>query len=218
MEQEQAVPANALTGAADWRTPALGELAMKLADGADPDAIVLVEGASDQNALEALAERRGRNLVAEGVLIVPMGGATTIGHYLDLVGPAGFDVKLAGLCDVGEEGDFRRGLERSGVGSNLDRPAMEDLGFFVCVADLEDELIRALGTDRVEAVIEAQGETGTFRLMQKQPAQRERARDAQLRRFMGTRAGRKVHYARLLVEAVDLASIPRPLDGVLASV
>jgi hypothetical protein len=59
---------------------------------------------------------------------------------------------------------------------------------------------------------------GTFRLMQKQPAQRERARDAQLRRFMGTRAGRKVHYARLLVEAVDLASIPRPLDGVLASV
>ncbi|MEX0863661.1 MAG: TOPRIM nucleotidyl transferase/hydrolase domain-containing protein [Acidimicrobiia bacterium] len=191
---------------------------MKLADAADPDAIVLVEGASDQNALEALAERRGRNLEAEGVLIVPMGGATTIGHYLDLLGPSGFDVKLAGLCDVGEEGDFRRGLERSGVGSDLDRPAMEDLGFFVCVADLEDELIRALGTDRVEAVIEAQGEMGTFRLMQKQPAQRERARDAQLRRFMGTRAGRKVHYARLLVEAVDLASIPRPLDGVLASV
>jgi hypothetical protein len=218
MEQEQAVPANALSRAADWRTPALRELAMMLAAGADPDAIVLVEGASDQNALEALAQRRGRNLEAEGVLIVPMGGATAIGHYLDLVGPAGLGVKLAGLCDVGEEGDFRRGLERSGVGSNLDRPAMEDLGFFVCVADLEDELIRALGADRVEAVIEAQGETGTFRLMQKQPAQRERARDAQLRRFMGTRAGRKVHYARLLVEALDLASIPRPLDGVLASV
>ena len=41
-------------------------------------AVVFVEGASDQVALETLAARRGRRLHAEGVSIVPIGGATTI--------------------------------------------------------------------------------------------------------------------------------------------
>ena len=106
---------------------------------------VLVEGVSDQLALEALARRRGRNLEAEGVSIVPMGGATNIGTYLDRFGPRGLDLKVAGLCDEREEGDFRRGLERAGLGFNLTRADMERLGFFLCIADLEDELIRALG-------------------------------------------------------------------------
>ena len=35
---------------------------------------------------------------------------------------------------------------------------MESLGFYVCVADLEDELIRSLGRESVEEVIEAHGE------------------------------------------------------------
>lgn len=204
--------------AGSLRTPALAELARRLAAGDRPGAVVLVEGLSDQNALEALAERRARDLDAEGVLIVPMGGATTIGHYLDLLGPGGFDVRLAGLCDVGEEGDFRRGLERVGIGTGFDRAAMEALGFFVCVADLEDELIRAAGADGVMAVIEAQGEMGTFDLMRRQPAQRERPIEAQLRRFMGTRSGRKIAYGRLLIESLDLDRTPRPLDAVLAAV
>src|SRR2546421_6615473 len=104
---------------------------------------VLVEGISDQLALEALAQRRGRNLEAEGISIVPMGGATNIGSFLDLFGPQGFDVRLAGLCDAAEEGDFRRGLERAGLGSNLTPADMEPLGFYVCVAEPEDELIRS---------------------------------------------------------------------------
>ena len=41
-------------------------------------AVVLVEGVSDQRALEALAERRGRNLEAERVAIVPIGGLLMI--------------------------------------------------------------------------------------------------------------------------------------------
>ena len=53
--------------------------------------VVLVEGISDQLALEALAARRGRNLEAEGISIVPMGGATNIGSFLDLFGPQGFE-------------------------------------------------------------------------------------------------------------------------------
>jgi predicted ATP-dependent endonuclease of OLD family len=38
--------------------------------------VVLVEGISDQFALEALAERGGRDLHADGISIAPMGGAT----------------------------------------------------------------------------------------------------------------------------------------------
>ena len=37
-------------------------------------AVVLVEGISDKVALEALAARRGRDLVAENVAVVPIGG------------------------------------------------------------------------------------------------------------------------------------------------
>ena len=180
--------------------------------------VVLVEGISDQLALEALAARRSRNLEAEGISIVPMGGATNIGSFLDLFGPQGFDVRLAGLCDAAEEGDFRRGLERAGLGSNLTRADMERLGFYVCVADLEDELIRSLGAASVEQIVDTQGELGSFRTFQKQPAQQGRSNEAQLRRFMGTRGGRKIQYAPLLVDAVDLTQVPRPLDRVLAHV
>jgi hypothetical protein len=70
----------------------------------------------------------------------------------------------------------------------------------------------------VEQVIAGQGELGSFRTFQKQPAQQGRTIEAQLRRFMGTRAGRKMKYARLLVDALDLARVPRPLDRVLAHV
>jgi hypothetical protein len=180
--------------------------------------VVLVEGVSDQRALEALARRRGRNLDAEGIAIVPMGGATNIGSFLDLFGPQGFDVRLAGLCDAGEVDDFRRGLERAGLGSNLTRADMESLDFYVCVEDLEDELIRSLSATAVEQVIAAQGELGSFRTFQKQPAWRGRTPEEQLRRFFGTHSGRKIQSAAVLVDALDLTRVPRPLDRVLAHV
>jgi hypothetical protein len=180
--------------------------------------VVLVEGVSDQLAVEALAARRGRNLPAERIAIVPMGGATNIGSFLDRFGPRGLDVRLAGLCDAAEERDFQRGLERAGLGANLSRHEMEDLGFYVCVADLEDELIRALGTAAVERIIDGQGELESFRTFQRQPAWRGRTTEARLRRFLGTHSGRKIQTAALLVSALDLSRVPRPLDGVLAHV
>jgi hypothetical protein len=188
------------------------------ARNAPPAAVVLVEGSSDQAALEAIAERRGRDLAAEGISVVSMGGARSIGGFLDRFGPRGLDVRLAGLCDLREEGEFRRGLERAGLGSNLGRAEMEALGFYVCVVDLEDELIRSLGAVAVERVVETQGELASFRTLQRQPAQRGRSAEEQLRRFLGTRSGRKLLYARLLVGALDLADVPRPLDRVLAHV
>ena len=168
--------------------------------------------------METLAERRGRDLEEEGVSIVPIGGAQAIGASLERYGPQGLDVKLAGLCDAGEERDFQRGLERAGLGSGLTRAGMEALGFFVCEADLEDELIHALGADAVEAIADAQGELGAFRTLQKQPAWRGRPTEEQLRRWLGSGARRKIRYARLLVEALELDQVPRPLTLVLAHV
>lgn len=191
------------------------EQRIRLASAVDSRAVILVEGMSDQNAMRTLAQRLGRDLATEGVSVLPMGGATTIGHFLILLGPQGRNVELAGLCDQGEESDFRYALERVGLGSDLDRDGMEQLGFFVCVEDLEDELIRALGPVTVQRIIESEGEMATFRRFQAQPAQRGRPIDRQLRRFMGTRSGRKIRYGGLLVEALDLDRVPRPLAGVL---
>lgn len=175
--------------------------------------VILVEGDSDRAALESLAGRTGHDLVAEGVAVLPMGGATNIGRFLDRYGPRGADVGLAGLCDAREERDFARALERAGFGSDLAREDLERLGFFVCVEDLEDELIRAVGAERLVAIIGEQGEMGRFRRMQRQPAQRDRSLHAHLRVFLGNR---KVRYGRLLVESLDLDRAPPPLEALLS--
>jgi hypothetical protein len=181
-------------------------------------AVVLVEGISDQIAVETLAARRGRNLAAEGVAVIPIGGAQAIGRFLDRFGPRGLDVALAGLCDAGEEREFQRGLDRAGLGSGLGRAELESLGFYVCEADLEDELIRAVGPDAVEDLLAAKGDLSPFRTLQLQPVWQGRSTHEQLRRFMGSGGRRKLRYARFLVEAVDLSRVPRPLDMVLARV
>lgn len=148
-----------------------------------------------------------------------MGGAHSVAGYVnDLHRRHGPDIRLAGLCDEGEEAAFANGLEAAGVGTGLIREDRESLGFFVCVADLEDELIRSLGTDAVLAVMEAAGELGKFRVFQNQPEWRDGDLVAQLRRFIGIRSGRKIRYGRLLVEALDLARVPHPLNGVLDAV
>jgi hypothetical protein len=180
--------------------------------------VVLVEGTSDKLAVKTLAERRGRDLEAERISIVPIGGAQAIGRFITQFGPQGLDLKLAGLCDAAEERNFQRGLERAGLGSHLTRADLERLGFYVCVADLEDELIRALGAASVEQVVDAQGDLGSFRTLQKQPEWRGRTTEDQLRRFMGSGGRRKIRYAQLLVDALDLTQVPRPLDRVLAHV
>jgi len=180
---------------------------------------VLVEGISDQIAVETLAARLGRNLKGEGVSVEPMGGAHAIGHFLTRFGPLGANLRLAGLYDVGEERVVQRALEQAGFGPGfpLTREDMEGLGFYVCVMDLEDELIRALGAASVEAVVDAQGELDSFRTLQKQPAWRGQRIEAQLRRFLGN-ASRKIQYAHLLVNVLDPAHVPRPLQLVLAHV
>src|SRR3954471_21131566 len=126
--------------------------------------VILVEGLSDREAVEALAERLGRDLAVEGVTVVPIGGPQAIGRALARLPGA----RLAGLCDAGEERDFRRALERAGLGEELDRAGMEALGCFVCDGDLEDELVRVLGVAAMEDILDARGILGSFRTYQKQ--------------------------------------------------
>ncbi|HSC74367.1 MAG TPA: TOPRIM nucleotidyl transferase/hydrolase domain-containing protein [Gaiellaceae bacterium] len=157
-----------------------------------PSTIVFVEGASDRAALLKLAERRGRDLGAEGVHVVAIGGAHALPRFLVSVPGA----KLVGLCDAGEARQFTRALEH----------------VYVCDPDLEDELIRAVGPQRLQEIIDAQGELHSFRTLQKQPAQRARTIEQQLRVFLGNR---KIRYAELLVGELDLTNVPRPLDELL---
>ncbi|MCX4524153.1 MULTISPECIES: TOPRIM nucleotidyl transferase/hydrolase domain-containing protein [unclassified Streptomyces] len=169
---------------------------------------VLLEGLSDLAAVDALAARRGRDLAAEGVCVVRMGGAMNIGRYAALLGPPGLGLRLTGLCDAGERGHYDRGLERAGA---------PRLGFFVCAADLEDELIRALGTAGVEEIIRGEGDLRAWQTFLHQPAHRGRSRQQQLRRFLGTKKGRKIRYGRLLAEALGPGRVPAPLDDLFTA-
>jgi hypothetical protein len=203
---------------------------MQLRTGVEVRGVVLVEGLSDRSAIETLAERRGHALDAEGIVVVAMGGASNIGRFLNRFGPPGLDLRLAGLYDEAEVGYFRRGLERAGLlprfeqsrselaRSGVSRAEMEALGFFVCVTDLEDELIRALGVDAVLRILAAERELAAFRTLQKQPAHLDHSPEDQVHRFLGTRSGRKIRYGRLLVEALDPDRVPAPLDQALEHV
>jgi hypothetical protein len=160
-------------------------------------AVVLVEGITDRIALEAVAAKLGRNLTADGVEVVPIGGAQAIRRAF-----AEHDGKrVVGLCDAGEERWFRRVLGAA---------------TYVCVEDLEDELIRALGPARVREVVAAQGELETFRNFQNQLSWRGRPVERQLRRWLQN-GGRYLRYPPLLVEAMEPDEIPRPLVGILAA-
>jgi len=164
--------------------------------------VVLVEGTSDRSAVETLARRRGRDLEAEGIAVVPMGGYGNLPRLLAQCR----DVRVAGLYDVGEERHFLRAL------GCADRGELECVGFYACTCDLEDELTRAVGPTELERVLAEQGELRAFRTYQRQPAHRDRPLEEQLHGFMWNR---KQRYAVLLVDALDLDRVPRPLDCVL---
>ena len=187
--------------------------ALALADSAR--SLIFVEGISDQIAVETLAGRLGRDLAAEGVVVVPIGGAQAIESHLLRFGPDGANLPIVGMCDAGEEEYFRRALSAAGLGSPSNREEMERLGFFVCVEDLEDELIRGVGRKAIEALLDSQGDLGSFQTLQRQPAWRSEPFDAQMRRFLGAGSRRKLRYARLLVQSLEADRIPTPLNAVL---
>lgn len=173
--------------------------ARALARLADPALMILVEGVSDQIAVDTLARRRGRDLLAERVLVVPIGGAQAVGRFRREHAA----VRAVALCDAAERPLFVRALDAADV--------------FVCAPDLEGELIRAVGAEAVLAIVAAQGELRRLTTLQRQARWAGAPIDAQLRRFINGRARAKHRYARLLVDAaVDAGRVPAPLDGVLS--
>lgn len=191
-----------------WAAGGPGDPARELAEQLPVRIAVLLEGPSDAAAVNALAESRGRDLAAEGICVLPMGGAMSVARFAGLLGPSGLGIRLTGLCDERERGFYERGWERAGAGAGQK--------FFVCVADLEEELIRTLGVTRVEALVEAEGDLRALQIFLRQPAQQGRSPQQQLRRFLGTKKGRKIHYGRALVGVMDPYRVPAPLDDLLA--
>jgi len=177
---------------------------------------VLVEGISDQIAVETLASLQARDLTKEGVVVEPIGGARSVSRFLAHFGPTGVGLRVGGLCDAPEERHFCRELARAGYARQGTRSELEKEGFFVCDRDLEDELIRALGPDAIEAILTEEGDLASFRTLQKQSAWQDARFVDQVRRFLGAGARRKLRYASLFVLALDLDCQPRPLRAVLS--
>lgn len=199
--------------------------ALALATAATARAAILVEGWSDEAAVEAVARTCDAALARRGVLVLPIGGITNMGRFIEALGPGGFGLRLSGLYDASEERVVLRALDRAGLGSTpaspraaraLTRADAEDAGFFACERDLEDELIRAVGPEAVERLVASQDELASFRRFQRQPEHRDRDAHGQLKRFMGTRAGRKARYGALLAAALPGERIPAALRRVIA--
>lgn len=170
-------------------------------------AVILVEGASDRRALSALARRRGRDLDTEGITIIATTGATNFSRFVELLGPAGHNVPIAVLCDEREVGETRAALIAAGVRAS-EPSGLEASGCFVCIRDLEDELIRALGAKAMLELMEEHGDLRRFRSFQNQPAQRHKTIEAQIWRWLGNH---KIRYARLMVDTIELDLVPLPL-------
>lgn len=154
--------------------------------------VIAVEGTSDKAALERISQRLGRDLAAEGITIQAIGGAHAIRRFVSDLGPG---AAVRGLCDANEEHLFRRVLH----------------DVYVCVPDLEGELIRALGVERMLQIVDRD----SFVKMQLQPAQRGRPVELQLHRWLRSSSSRYHRYLPIVVDALDLDALPAPLAGAL---
>ena len=165
-------------------------------------AVVLLEGRSDVAAVRAVATTVG--LPPEVYQLVDMGGVTNIRRQLAAVR----DRPVLGMCDAGEAHVVARALR-------IDEEELAEHGFSVCDADLEDELIRACGHDRVLDILDRLGLGERFGTFRNQPAWRGRPLRDQLHRFAGTTSGRKSLLGAALAAALEPQGIPEPLSRLL---
>lgn len=174
---------------------------------ADLRAVVLVEGRSDRASLHTAAHALGRDLAAERVAVVAMDGVTNLIRCTTAAAAVAPGVPLVALVDAAEDRWVGAALPRLPVPVSLER----------CELDLEDELLRALGTSRALGVLAASHELAAFRMLQGQPAQRLRPVEAQLHRFLGVASGRKERLAAALTGALAPDELPPPIAAVLAA-
>ena len=172
--------------------------------------LVLVEGDSDAAAVRAIADLLGCDLDSHHIRVLSADGVSNFSQLLVEFVRKHPGAGVCGMYHIADERHVRRALTQAAIPVAA-HESLESAGFFACVADLEDELIRALGAEGVERVLEAQGELVSFRRFQAMPQHRGTPVHHQLRRFLGTRATRKIRSAQRLVEALGLARLPRPL-------
>lgn len=185
-----------------------------IADAEHARAVVLVEGVSDQIAIETLGAARGEDMT--DIAVFPTGGAHAFGPFIQHFGPRGRALRLSGLCDLAEASIVRAALVAGGL---LDPTRdIAHANFYTCDRDLEDELIRALGVDAAIAVIDGQDDLHRLRTMQRQPEWRNRPATDQIRRFIGSGSRRKLRYAAAFVNALPPERAPQPLREVLDAV
>lgn len=183
----------------------------------DHPVVVLLEGRSDVAALRAAAAVRGAPLEPHLVQLVDMGGATNIRRHVRAKLHPAYPATVLGLCDAGEAPFFLRALRAEGL--PVDQPDdMAEHGFHVCHDDLEDELIRALGVERVVGLLHELGLAEPFDIFCRQPAWRGRGVHRQLHRFVGTTSGRKEALAAAFASALEPALVPSPLARLLDQV
>jgi len=180
--------------------------------------VILVEGPSDKLALQAAAEKLSKDLDSRGASIIELDGANTLATFLKLVGKTGFDLPIYALCDADKESLWRSTLQSAGYGTLETRADLEAFGFLVADRDLEDELIRALGVARVKAAITNEGDDSAWATFQKQGTQRGLPELEQLRNFIQVRTARKVQYAPVLVDLLQLHEVPNCLARIINGV
>lgn len=174
--------------------------------------VVLLEGASDVAAVRTLL---GDHPAYDAVDLVDMRGVTNIRRSLaTLLADEGV-ARVLGLCDATEQVYFAQALADVGVAAG---EPMARLGFHVCHADLEDELIRALGADRAAAQLDGLGLAQRFAQFRQQPAWRDRPLADQLRRFAGVASGRKALLAEAFAGRLSAETVPAPIGALLAQV
>lgn len=178
--------------------------------------VVLLEGPSDVAAVRAVAAAHGLTPRVHRYELVDMGGVTNIRRRLLAFRTASAPVRVIGMCDAGEAQYFARALQIEGDGPHLEAD-LADRGFYVCDADLEDELIRAVGPDRVLGVLRRLGLGPRLATFQRQPAWRDRPVHEQLHRFAGTTSGRKTLLAGALAEDLAPSEAPSPLRRLVAA-
>ncbi|WP_353827067.1 TOPRIM nucleotidyl transferase/hydrolase domain-containing protein [Agromyces sp. SYSU T0242] len=180
----------------------------------EPRTVVLVEGESDRLALEALASRLGLEPGRAGVRVTSIDGITNLRRHLEALDGREAPPRVLGLFDAEQAHVVERMLAASGRVVDA-HGGLEAAGFHACTADLEDELIRAAGTEAVETVIAAHGDLARFRSFQQQPHQRGRSLSAQLRRFAGTASGRKSWFAADVIASMPADRLPRSMVRLL---
>ena len=112
--------------------------------------VLIVEGLADRIIIEAGAAAKGISLDREGVTVFALDGADKFKHVTKILGKAGFDIDLCGLCDEDREDSWATILHSKPKN-------MSKIGFFVARKDLEHEYASAIGAEALSAVLIKEG-------------------------------------------------------------